>query len=418
MNKLLNWLQESFTPKANRIFQIPVLAAVSTGMQRIIPFILTGSIVFFYNVFQSYFPSLPDISPVADFSFGLISMVVAFFISQQMMEKLDLPQYGVNVGMVSVLTFIMICLGPYEDASALQNFLLVAGPSGILIGMLTALFVSTIFYLYKKIHLFENTTTVPEFIISWLDAIIPTFVILLLTMLLVIVNKIDLFKVAHQIFQPFFSFGQTLPGMLFCVFVPVFFYTLGVSTWFWGAFTAPIFLAGIQGNIDAVKNGMEATNIVTNEVCISSGLVAVGGAGSTMILVLLMMFSKSKTLRIKGRIFLGPSLFNINEPVVFGAPIIMNPVLMIPMWLCAIIGPIVLWFIFKLELLNIPSAIMQIAQIPVPFSTWLVTQDMRAFLWFAVLVGIYLIIWYPFFKTYENSVLKEEAEEEAQLDGK
>ncbi|MDR0922949.1 MAG: PTS transporter subunit EIIC [Hungatella sp.] len=409
MEKVFKWLQNSFVQKTNEIFSIPALAAVSGGMQKTVPFILSGSVVFFYNVFRSYIPSLPDISPIASYSFGLIGLLVSYFIAQQLLEKLDLSAYAQNIGLLSMVTLMMISLEPYEGELALNNFFKVSGPNGILLGMLVGLFVGGVFYVYKKLRFLEDSVNVPEFVISWLDTIIPTLIVLLIAMIVVHVFKVDLFQIIHSLFMPFFSFGQSLPGMIFCVFVPVFFYTLGVSTWFWGAFTGPIFMAGIQANIDAAASGIAVTNIVTNEICISSGLVSVGGAGCTMILVILMLFSKSKTLRLKGKIFIGPAIFNINEPVVFGAPVILNPILMVPMWLCALVGPIVLWFVFKFGWLNIPSAIMQIGQIPAPFSAWIVTQDLRAFLWFAVLIVLYFIIWYPFFKVFERMVLEEES---------
>lgn len=61
MNRFMKWLAESFAPTMNRWFSKPWLAAVSNCMQKIIPFILTGSLIYFYNVFVSFFPSLNDI---------------------------------------------------------------------------------------------------------------------------------------------------------------------------------------------------------------------------------------------------------------------------------------------------------------------------------------------------------------------
>ena len=64
-----------FAPKMNEICSKPWIAAVSSSMQKIIPFILTGSVIYFYNVFRSYLPALPDLGMIADYSFGLISLI-------------------------------------------------------------------------------------------------------------------------------------------------------------------------------------------------------------------------------------------------------------------------------------------------------------------------------------------------------
>src|SRR5699024_9421385 len=100
-----------------------------------------------------------------------------------------------------------------------------------------------------------------------------------------------------------------------------------------GAITTPIFLDAIQQNMDAVAAGGEAVNIVTSESVFTLAFISLGGMGVTLGLNLLMLFSKSDDLKTLGRIFIGPSIFNINEPLMFGGPVIFNPVLMLPMWI-------------------------------------------------------------------------------------
>ena len=94
-----------------------------------------------------------------------------------------------------------------------------------------------------------------------------------------------------------------------------------------------------------------------------------------------MCVSKSKQLKTLGRVFLVPSIFNINEPVMFGAPVVFNPLLMIPAWINAIIGPIYVWILMSTGLLNIPSKLIHVGQIPAPISSVLVTEDFRAVIW-------------------------------------
>lgn len=114
-----------------------------------------------------------------------------------------------------------------------------------------------------------------------------------------------------------------------------------------------------------------------------------------------------------GKICLGPSIFNINEPLVYGAPIVFNPLLMIPMWMNSIVGALVVWFIMSAGFLNIPAGVNNISRIPAPICTWLTTDDMRAFLWFFVLFAIYTLIWYPFLMKYDKQLVKEEQEKNA-----
>ena len=93
------------------------------------------------------------------------------------------------------------------------------------------------------------------------------------------------------------------------------------------------------------------------------------------------MFLKSKQLKTLGRIFIGPSIFNINEPIMFGAPVVFNPLLMLPMWLNSIVGPAIVYIVMSLGWLNIPATLNQVGQVPVPVSTVMITQDMRCLLY-------------------------------------
>jgi PTS system cellobiose-specific IIC component len=183
---------------------------------------------------------------------------------------------------------------------------------------------------------------------------------------------------------------------------------MGISAWVFNSVTTPIFMAGIAANIEAVNNGLAASNISTSETVFTAALVTMGGVGCTLALNFLMVFSKSKKLKTLGRVFLIPSLFNINEPLMFGAPVVMNPILMVPVWISSIVGPIILWCSMNFGLLNIPSKMIQVGQIPAPISSMMITEDWRAIIVYIVLLIVYLTIWYPFFKVYEKECLIEE----------
>lgn len=411
MKNFMNWLANSFAPKANELFSRPWIAAISSSMQKILPFILTGSVIFFYNVFRNYIPALPDLGKIADFSFGLIALIISYTIAHQCMEKLNHPMYEVNAGLVSICAYIM-CIFPGSDEAG--NMIILngrLGPTGILVGMLVGISVSLVFHLYSKLHVLENTTALPDFVAAWVNNIIPITITLGISMIITTYFEIDVFQTVQDFFMPLQVFGQTLPGLILLVFVPAFFYSMGVSSWLFTAVQTPIFLAGIEANMEAVASGLPATNIVTNEAVYVLGLIMMGGTGATLLLNVLMCFSKSKKLKTMGRICIGPSIFNINEPVMFGAPVVFNPLLMLPVWINSIVGPIIVWCVMSFGLLNIPAELMQVAQIPAPISTVILTHDFRGIIVYIALFIIYLCIWYPFFKVYEKQCIKEECME-------
>lgn len=130
-------------------------------MQKIIPFILTGSLIYFYNVFVSFFPALPDLSPILNFSFGLISLIVAFMMANQCMEKLNHPFYITNAGITSVCVLLMavipqekiqiVCLPFWETWDHLE----------LLLGWLSV-------FLYRSCSIYGLR------FVSWKGAVYPT----------------------------------------------------------------------------------------------------------------------------------------------------------------------------------------------------------------------------------------------------
>ncbi|MGM0214446.1 PTS sugar transporter subunit IIC [Enterococcus sp. AZ109] len=409
MKKFMDWLANSFAPRAKTLTQKPAVAGLSSAMQKLIPFIMTGSIVFFYNVFRSYIPQLPDLGNISNYSFGMIGLIAAFMVANQYMEKFKHANYSITAGIVAICA-LMMTLHPVGAEEGVYDMGRV-GPTGILIGVITGAVVSVIFHYYSKLKLFKNSE-MPDFVIEWINNIIPIFLSLALWSTLIFGLNIDIFQVIINLFEPIQSFGQSLPGLILLVLIPAFFYSMGISTWLWSAIQNPIFIAGIAANALAVQNGDAAMNIVTNETVYSLGLIMMGGTGATLALNILMCFSKAKKLKTLGRICIAPSIFNINEPIVFSTPVVMNPILMMPMWINSITGSCVVWFAMRGGLLNIPEQLMQVAQIPAPISSVMILQDFRAILWYLLLFVLYIGTWYPFFKVYEKEVLAEEVKEE------
>ena len=407
MKKIMLWITDKFAPKMNKVVENPWVAAVAGSMMKGLPFILAGSLISFYNVFRSYVSALPDLGKVADFSFGFISFFLAFLVANQCMEKKKLSRYTIVAGLISIAVFVMFSMPEFNEQGEIILTFNRMGATGMLVAMLVGLFTGCIFNLYSKLHILENNVTIPDFVTEWINNLIPILCILLISTTIVFTIQFDIFDFILSLFSPLQNFGQTLPGFVLICLIPAVLYTLGVSNWLFYAASLPIFMAGIQGNIEAVAAGKEAVNIVTSETVFTAALITMGGMGATLPLNVMMMFSKAKKLKVMGRICIGPSIFNINEPLVFGAPIAFNPIMMVPFWLNSIAGPVIIWFSMRLDLLNIPYRMMQIGQIPAPFSSVMITEDMRAVIVYIILFAVYYIIWLPFFKVYEVQCLNE-----------
>ena len=108
-----------------------------------------------------------------------------------------------------------------------------------------------------------------------------------------------------------------------------------------------------------------------------------------------------------GKAFLVPSLFNINEPVVFGT-IVWNPFLMIPMWIQGVVLPIIIWIALKTGLGQVPTKVFQMWYIPFPINTWINGGTIGSLILVIVIFVVSSVIWYPFFKAYDKQLLISE----------
>lgn len=409
MKGIMNWLENSFSPKMNQFARNPWIAAISGAMTKILPFILVGSLIFFYNVFRSYIPALPDLGIVLQYTFQMVSLVLVFMVASQLMEKLMHPQYQISAGITAVIVYIMSSMPTFDENFVMSIDFGRFGPAGMFVAVVVGLLVGAIFHFIAKMRILENSASIPDFVTEWINNIIPIFLSVLMMMGFVNGLKVDFYEAILNIFRPIQDFGLTLPGFILICLVPAFLYSLGISTWFIGGITTPILLAGTAANIAAVASGKAPTEVVCYETIYALSLISLGGTGGTLPLNIMMLLSKSKRLKALGKVCLGPSIFNINEPVNFGAPIVFNPLLMLPMWVNSITAPVLIWFAMKTSMLAIPAATLTTGQVPAPIGYILITGDFRAVIYYVIVFALFWFTWLPFFKVFEKNELKLEA---------
>lgn len=413
MSKIMDWLENKFAPAMSKITQNPWVSALSGSMMKILPIIMTGSLIFFYNVFRSWIPALPDLSGVLQFTFQLTSLILTFLVANQLMEKLGHTRYVLNAGLTAIIVFLIAIKPTISDDGIFSVEFGRFGPTGMFVALVVGVLVSVIYHFYAKLHILEDSVTIPDFVCEWINQILPMFICVLLGTIISNNLNIDMYQVISAVFSPLEHLGRTLPGLIIMMMAISFLYSMGISTWFLGTFTTPILMAGTAANLAQVAAGQTATNIVCYETIYLLSLMTLGGQGCTLTLNVHMLLSKSKRLKSLGKVCIGPSIFNINEPVVFGAPIVFNPILMLPMWINTLVSTVIIWFVMSWGWLAVPAASVTTGQIPAPIGYIIVTGDWRAIIFWVLIFVVTFLIWKPFFKVYEKQVMKEEAEEEA-----
>jgi cellobiose PTS system EIIC component len=405
MNTFINWMNQNFTPKMNKITRNVWVSSIQEAIMAILPLILVGSLITLISILNNYFSKMPNLSPITTFSFGLISIFVALLVPYFIMEKKKKSDRKIISGLTGLSLFLMLLMPKFTDDGGITFSLERFSGNGMFVALIVGLLVGAFMYLFSKFSFFKGSSSLPDFIIIWFDTIIPITILLLFGWLFTFQLNVDLYDLIIKVFEPVTAIAQSFSGFVFITFLGVFFYSFGISAWVLYPIIFPIMLEGIQQNIDGV-----AQNINTMET--STAWVWIGGMGSTLPLVLMMLFmAKSSHLKAIGKVTLVPSIFNINEPVIFGAPVAFNPILMIPMWLNGLIIPAITYIALNLEMVTIPERLFQLWYMPIGISSMLINSDFRGLILLAVLVVVSWLIWFPFFKVYDMQQFKKEQEQ-------
>lgn len=401
MDKFMNWMTKTVAPKMERIAQNPWVYGLQEAINKILPLILVGSLITIYNVLKVYVTSLPNLTAIRDYTFGLISIFMVFLIPYFIMENKKHDKMKYIAGMTGISLFMILVSPKITDAGYIYNFSYF-GAGGMFVAIVAGLFVAFVMNLFGNFTFFKEDSAMPGFIQQWFDSLIPIIIVVFVGWLLVIQLKLDMYQLIVSIFAPLASIAQTFPGMLLLYLIPTIFYSMGISGWVFSPILEPIALAAIAANAAA---GASAANIFCDEVVYA--LIALGGRGCTLPLSAIMLKAKSKKLKVLGKTTIGPSILNINEPVVYGC-IAWNPILMIPMWIIAIITVATTYFSMRVGLVAIPKAVFSVWYCPVFLQGFLVS-GIGGIILTAVNFAIAAIIWYPFFKVYDNMCLEEES---------
>ncbi|RHW48414.1 PTS sugar transporter subunit IIC [Bombilactobacillus bombi] len=406
MNAITKWLNDTLTPFTRKISKNIWIQSIQNAIMMSLPMIFVGSLISVLNLFKNIWKGMPDLTPINTFSFGIFSLFISFLLPYQIMEKKKQSKKKIIAGFSSMGLFLMLIDIKFTSKRATLDFNRL-GAGGMLVAIFAGIIVAIIMNFFSKFSFFKEDTSIPEIVTSWFDSMIPISIILFIGYILVYLMKFDFFKLVVDIFNPITNFAQTLPGFLAVCFIPVLIYSFGISSWIVTPVTFTICLGAIAANAAAVAKGQPATNITTFEV-IYCGWVFIGGQGGTLPLNIMMLGAKSEKLKAISRATIIPSIFNINEPLVFGTPITWNPMLMIPMWINSLTVPTIVYLTLKNGLVSIPDKLFTMYNLPQPISTWLVCPEVGEIILYVIVFILLSITWYPFYKVYDSQCVKEE----------
>ena len=266
-------------------------------------------------------------------------------------------------------------------------------------------------FLKKKNIGVKMPAGVPEAVAQSLNSLVPITVMVMVFAFISRVLGFEINAFLIGIMQPFANIFNTLPGYVIYHMACAFCFFCGLNSWIIMAPIFPILVSNGAANEAAYLAGETIPYIITNSTDI---LIWVGGTGATMALVLLMTFrAKSAAYKAVGKASLLPGIFEINEPVIFGTPICMNPLYFIPFVILPGILAGATYALMDAGIVAMPCIANLTWRTPPILIGYLMSNGHVSTLIWAILVFVItLVVYYPFFKIGDKMEYEKELEAE------
>lgn len=413
MQAIQAWIEAHIVPVMNKLTATYWFGVISDAVLYIVPFSMVSAIPSLWNIVRRFVTFLPDLTPLTTYSFGLVGMFMAFIIPYNVAVKEERKDRAMIAGFTGIGTY-MLCMNPAVTEAGYVFNINKFGAGGMFTAMVVGFVVGLIYKRMARMSFFSEDSLIPDFVKNWFDNIIAVILSLLVGWLFTFVAQVDVFEAVGIIMSPVTGFAQTLPGTIAIPLIMDTFYFFGISGWVFSPVQQSIQKAALAENIAAAAAGATATNINAYGI---TRYIMIGGEGATLPLAFYMLFAKSKKNRTLGRATIIPSIFNINEPLVFST-IVGNPFLFIPMVLQAIILPTNAWLWMNFDWASVHTANFDMNFLPNAVSAFFMSNgDIRNVALVCVNLLLAALIWYPFFKAADNWQYKQE-QEQAQKKGK
>ena len=421
MNKLIELIEKG-KPFFEKISRNKYLRAIRDGFIAGMPVILFSSIF----ILIAYVPNAwgfhwsKDIETLLMTPYSYSMGILAFFVGGTTAKALtdsmnrDLPATNqinfISTMLASMVGFLLMAAEPVKEGGFLTAFM---GTKGLLTAFIAAFITVNVY----KVCVKNNVTIrmpdeVPPNISQVFKDLIPFTLSVVLLYALELVVKASLHvTVAESIgtlLAPLFSAADGYLGITIIFGAFAFFWFVGIhGPSIVEPAIAAITYANAEVNLNLIQQGMHADKILTSGT--QMFIVTMGGTGATLVVPFMFMWlTKSKRNRAIGRASVVPTFFGVNEPILFGAPLVLNPIFFIPF----IFAPIANVWIFKffIDTLGMNSFTANLPwTTPAPLGLVLGTNfQFLSFVLAALLIVVDVVIYYPFLKVYDEQILEEE----------
>lgn len=435
MNKFNSVLEEKLLPIAAKLGANRILIAIRNGITLSMPLIIIGSLFLIISNFpiDSWINWLSE-TGIIDYlnkgtngSFGIMGLVASFGIAHSLADQYGVD--GVSAGVISLSSFLVatpnILSGDEAPAEGIPvNYM---GSRGLFVAIVLGIVSALIFQWFIKHNIqIKLPDSVPPAVSKSFSALIPGAAIV--TLWLIIFAILDTANIGniHDLLLKIFGgplgiLGATIGGTLISIF-------LNSSFWFMGihggnvvnSIISPIWLMNTDANrvVYQADRTAELPHIITSSFI--DNFVYIGGGGATIGLVLVIAIvalkkNSSQLTKTMAPLTLTPGLFNINEPAMFGLPVVLNISLLIPFILAPMMNALITYFAMSSGLVGKTVGVAVPWTMPPILSGFLATGGHASgAILQVVLIILDVLIYYPFYRTVERQNVLAENEIDTQ----
>ncbi|MGY3704809.1 PTS system, cellobiose-specific IIC component [Vagococcus martis] len=416
MNKFMDSIGEKIMPIADKLGKNRYLSVLRDAFMLSFPLTMFGSIVVVINNLPFFSDSTKEMLSSLfgngqNATMSIMAVFVTFGIGYYLSKSYDVEAvFGGAVALSSflILTPFVMQLTNGEELSGVLS-LDRLGAKGMFIAMIAAFLSGEIYCrVTKKGWQIKMPSSVPPAVTKSFAALIPAIitlsVFLFINAIVTGVFSTNLHDVVYEIIQkPLVGLGSSLPATLLAIFLVQF-------LWFFGlhgqiiinSVMDPIWNTLMLDNLAAYQAGDKLPHIVTKPF-METFTVGLGGSGMTLAAVLIMAFlMKKKQYKDIGRLSLAPGLFNVNEPVIFGLPVVLNATIMIPWILAPLIVTTFNYLLMAAGIFPAPTGVSVPWTVPIFFSGMLATNSVLGGILQLIDLVIVGFIWYPFLRVLDR----------------
>ncbi|MDD7361615.1 PTS cellobiose transporter subunit IIC [Streptococcus sp. UBA632] len=416
MNKFLDSISDKLLPVANKLASNRYLSILRDAFMLAFPLTMFGSIVvvicnlpFLNDEMKALLNELLGSGQSATMS--IMTVFVTFGIGYYLSKSYDVE--GIFGGAISFASFLI--LTPFfvtsDSGETISNVLSLdrLGAKGMFLGMIVSFIAAEIYSrTSRKGWQIKMPDSVPPAVAKSFAALIPAILTLsIFTAINAIVTvglNTNLHDVIYNIIQvPLVGLGSSIWATLLAIFFIQF-------LWFFGlhgqilvnSVMDPVWNTLMFENLEAYKAGEHLPHIITKPF-MEVFTVGLGGSGMTLAVVIIMaFFLRKKQYRDVGRLALGAGIFNVNEPVIFGLPIVLNATILIPWVIAPIIVTAFNYFVMAIGIVPAPTGVSVPWTVPIFFSGIIATNSLAGGLLQIVDFILVGFIWYPFLRMLDK----------------